>query len=73
MANSLIGLMFWRKTPVTFKWGNLAIRGIHSFLCRPFIAIYWNGNNVVEVKVVEPNQWNVKTSLPFDKLEEIPI
>jgi len=71
--NPLLGLMFWKSTPVTFIWKTAKIRGIHSFLCLPFTAIYWKDNSVVAIKEVQPNQWNVKPDVPFDKLEEIPL
>jgi uncharacterized membrane protein (UPF0127 family) len=67
------GLMFRKKSkPLLFIFKKLNNQPIHSFFCVPFIAIWFNGNKIVYVKLV--NLWKIseKPKVKFDKILEIP-
>jgi len=67
------GLMFKKKSePLLFIFKNKKKRAIHSFFCKPFIAIWFDGDKIVDVKKI--NSWNfsIRPIEKFDKLLEIP-
>ena len=67
------GLMFKQKSkPLLFVFKNKKRRAIHSFFCKPFIAIWFDGNRIIDVKVVNDWRFSIKPSEKFDKLLEIP-
>lgn len=67
------GLMFRRKSkPLLFVFKNRKIRAIHSFFCKPFIAIWFDENRIVDSKLVKSWRVSVKPKKKFDKLLEIP-
>ncbi len=67
------GLMFREKSkPLLFIFKKVGMRSIHSFFCKPFIAIWFDGDRVVDVKVVRKWKFSIKPSEKFDKLLEIP-
>src|SRR3989344_3077944 len=48
------GLMFRKKSkPLLFLFKKPVKISIHSFFCRPFIAIWFNKNKIVDVKKIE--------------------
>jgi len=70
-----IGMMF-QLTPAIlhfeFKEPNLI--PIHSAFCRKFFAIWLDErNNIIEIKLVKPFQFNIKPKKKFSKLIEIPF
>jgi len=68
------GLMFRRKSkPLLFIFNNSTSESIHSFFCVPFIAIWFDGKKIIDIKYVKPWKFYVKPSKKFDKLLEIPI
>ena len=68
------GLMFKKNSkPLLFVFKNAKKRAIHSFFCLPFIAIWFNGNEIVDVKSVNPWKFLIKPKEKFDKLLEIPL
>lgn len=67
------GLMFKEKSkPLLFVFKTKKKRAIHSFFCKPFIAIWFDGDGIVDVKKVKPWKFSIKPSEKFDKLLEIP-
>ncbi len=67
------GLMFGNdKKPLLFVFKNKKKRAIHSFFCKPFYAIWFNGDKIIGEKIVEGWRVNVKPVGDFDKLLEIP-
>ena len=67
------GLMFRKKSkPLLFIFKNKKRRPIHSFFCVPFIAIWFDGNKIIDVKKIMPWKFSVKPRDEFDKLLEIP-
>ena len=67
------GLMFRKKSPsLLFDFGKLCSEPIHSFFCVPFIAIWFDGDKIVDVKKVMPWKFSIKPVRKFDKLLEIP-
>lgn len=72
--NQGIGLMFKKKSkPLLFNFKKPVGISIHSFFCVAFIAIWFNGNKIVDVKYVPPWKIGIKPIRPFDKFIEIPI
>jgi uncharacterized membrane protein (UPF0127 family) len=68
-----IGLMFKRNSPpLLFTFRRPTKASIHSFFCQPFIAVWFNNNNIVDIKLIKPWHLSVKPDSRFDKLLEIP-
>lgn len=68
-----LGLMFgFNKRSLLFVFKNKKKRSIHSFFCKPFIAIWFDGEKIVDSKLVGPWRLSVKPDKKFDKLLEIP-
>ncbi|MEM3405753.1 MAG: hypothetical protein QW117_02130 [Candidatus Pacearchaeota archaeon] len=70
-----IGLMF-KKSPkkaLLFEFSSPVNRKIHSFFCKPFLAVWLNINNeIVEVKLI--NKLGIYSPKKnFCKLLEIPL
>jgi len=71
--NHMFGLMFRKKSkPLLFVFNRKKRRAIHSFFCVPFIAIWFNGKEIIEIKKIMPWKFSVKSKGKFDKLLEIP-
>ena len=67
------GLMFKENSkPLLFVFKNKKRRAIHSFFCKPFIAIWFDGDRIVDEKVVRGWKFSIKPKEKFDKLLEIP-
>ena len=67
------GLMFRKKSlPLLFYFNKATREPIHSFFCKPFFAIWFNGNKVIDGKLVNPWKLSIKPAEKFDKLLEIP-
>ena len=68
------GLMFRRKSkPLLFIFGKSVDQSIHSFFCKPFFAIWFNKNKIIEKRLVKSWGISVKPKEKFDKLLEIPV
>ena len=68
------GLMFRKKSPCLLFIFNKPVRqSIHSFFCQPFIAIWFNKNKIIELKIIKSWRFSIKPKEKFDKLLEIPI
>ncbi len=67
------GLMFRKKSPaLLFLYTKPKKQAIHSFFCIPFIAIWFNKNKIIKIKLVKPSNPSIKPKEKFDKLLEIP-
>ena len=66
--------MFKKNSPpLLFIFKKPTRQPIHSFFCKPFIAIWLNKKNqIIEIKKVKPNQLSIKPKQKFTKLLEIP-
>jgi uncharacterized membrane protein (UPF0127 family) len=68
------GLMFKPKETQAllfeFKKGRKAI---HSFFCKPFLAVWLLEGKIVDFRLVKPNLLYVIPNEDFDKLVEIPF
>ena len=68
------GLMFRKKSkPLLFIFNGKTKQAIHSFFCVPFIAVWFDGEKIVDAKFVKPWRFSVKPKEKFDKLLEIPV
>ena len=66
------GLMFKEKSkPLLFVFKSKKKRAIHSFFCKPFIAIWFDGERIIDVKKVKPWRFSIKPAEKFDKLLEV--
>ncbi len=63
---------FIPSKPLLFVFKNARRRVIHSFFCLPFVAIWFNGNKVVDVKLIRNWKLSIKPKENSDKLLEIP-
>jgi len=68
------GLMF-RKSPfpLLFYFNKTTRESIHSFFCKPFYAIWFLDNNIVDEKFIKPWVFWIQPKKKFNKLLEIPI
>jgi len=67
------GLMFRKKSkPLLFYFNKETREPIHSFFCKPFFAIWFNKNKIVDAKFVKSWKVSVKPLEKFDRLLEIP-
>ena len=68
------GLMFRKKSkPLLFIFGKQTKQAIHSFFCIPFVAVWFDGNDIIDIKIVKPWVAFIKPKKKFNKLLEIPI
>ncbi len=68
------GLMFKKTSiPLLFLFKKSRKRSIHSFFCEKFVAIWFDKNEIVDVKTVDPWRININPGKNFDKLLEIPL
>ncbi len=68
-----LGLMFRKDSlPLLFIFKNKKKRAIHSFFCKPFIAIWFDDNRIIDEKLVKPFCVSIKPKEKFNKLLEIP-
>ena len=66
------GLMFRRESkPLLFVFKSKKKRAIHSFFCKPFIAIWFDGDRIIEIKKIDNWRFSIKPKEKFDKLLEI--
>src|SRR3989344_3488609 len=67
------GLMFRRKSkPLLFIFNSKKLRTIHSFFCKPFVAVWFNDSKIIDIKILRKWRLNIKPVEKFDKLLEIP-
>lgn len=69
------GLMFRRKSkPLLFIFNKPTRQPIHSFFCKPFYAIWFDGDKIIDERLVEGWRIGIKPrgSAKFDRLLEIP-
>ena len=67
------GLMFRKKSkPLLFVFKNPTKQSIHSFFCRPFVAVWFYKAKIIDIKLVKPWKFFIKPRTKFDKLLEIP-
>ncbi|MAG02032.1 hypothetical protein CMI42_01735 [Candidatus Pacearchaeota archaeon] len=68
------GLMFRKKSiPLLFIFDSRNRSAIHSLFCVPFIAIWFDGDEIVDVKLIDYIGFFIKPSRRFDKLLEVPL
>ena len=71
--NKITGLMCRKNSPpLLFIFKKSVKTPIHSFFCKPFVAIWFNKNKVIDVKLVKPWRLSIKPDSKFDKILEIP-
>ena len=67
------GLMFRKKSPaLLFVFKKPLRMAIHSFFCKPFIAVWFIDDKIVDMKFVKPWKVHIKPKNSFNKLLEIP-
>ena len=67
------GLMFKKNSkPLLFVFKKLIKQSIHSFFCQPFIAIWFDNDKIVDVKLIKSWAVSIKPKEKFNKLLEIP-
>ena len=68
------GLMFRKKSkPLLFIFKKNSKEAIHSFFCIPFVAIWFNEKEIIDVKYVKPWKPYIVPGKSFDTLLEIPV
>lgn len=67
------GLMFRKKSPcLLFIFDKQKKIPIHSFFCKPFYAIWFDNDKIVDERLVKGWKVSVRPKSSFDKLLEIP-
>lgn len=73
LLSKLIGLMFKKKSmPLFFRFKKLKKISLHSFFCVEFIAIWFNKNKLVDIKLIKPWRLYVSNDKKSDGVLEIP-
>jgi len=68
------GLMFRKDSePIVLIFKNPTRRAIHSFFCKPFLAVWVREGRVIERRIVNPFSLSVKPREKFTHLFEIPL
>ncbi|MFH1358781.1 MAG: hypothetical protein ABIH37_02755 [archaeon] len=68
-----MGLMFRnRSKPLLFVFKNKKIRNIHSFFCKPFYAIWFDEDKIIDDKFVDSWIFSIGPDKRFNKLLEVP-
>ena len=68
------GLMFRKKSnPLLFIFDKYVNESIHSFFCKDFIAVWFDGTKIIDLKYVQPWKIYIQPRKKFDKLLEIPV
>ncbi len=66
------GLMFRKDSkPLVFNFNQLTRQSIHSFFCKPFLAIWLNNGKIVDKKIVKPFKVFIKPKDRFNILVEV--
>ena len=72
--NKYIGLMFQKKPQaLVFRFNKDTRTCIHSYFCKPFIAIWIKEKNIIGYKIIPPSVAEIKPPQSYDTLIEIPI
>ncbi len=74
--NRVFGFMFKKNPePLFFKMKKPSLAPIHSFFVkRPFLAIWLDEEDkIIEFKIINPRQNNIRPSKPFKTLLEISL
>lgn len=66
------GLMFKDENARALLF-DMTNSSIHSFFCKPFLAIWFNEGKIIEYKLIEPSRTGIKPEQDFDMLLEIPF
>lgn len=73
-TSKAVGLMFKNNSPpLLFIFKKPNNTRIHSFFCKPFIAIWFFENKIVDIRYIKPNKFSIKSKERFNKLLEIPF
>ncbi len=68
------GLMFKKNSPaLLFNFSKPCRKTIHSFFCRPFIAVWLLEGKVQEYRIINKWKFYIAPEKEFDKLLEIPL
>lgn len=68
------GLMFRRRSkPLLFVFNKSVNEPIHSFFCVHFIAVWFDGEKIVDLKSVKSWKPYILPKRKFDRLLEIPV
>ena len=71
--SQISGLMFKKNSlPLLFIFKKPKKISIHSFFCKKFIAIWFLGDTIVDMKIINSNKFSINSKNKFDKLLEIP-
>jgi len=76
VLNQARGLMFRSRefdNNLLFVFSGRRMRAIHSFFCKPFYAVWFDGENIVDEKLVDKWKLSIKPCGKFDRLLEIPV
>jgi len=67
------GLMFRRNSkPLLFTFNKPTRQPILSFFCKPFYAIWFEGDRIVDERLIDRWMINIRPECKFDRLLEIP-
>jgi len=68
------GLMFRKQSrPLLFIFKKPTRQSIHSFFCKPFLALWLYKGKIIDKKIVNPFSFSVNPRKPFTELVEIPL
>lgn len=68
------GLMFRKDShALLFIFRHKTRQSIHSFFCKPFVALWFDGEHIIDARVVNPWQFSISPASSFNRLLEIPV
>jgi len=67
------GLMFTGKNASALLFEFKKGKAIHSFFCKPFLAIWLYRGKIIDFKIVKPFVPMIKPEQDFDQLIEVPL
>ncbi len=70
-VNKMLGLMVYEDI-LLFRFSR-GRRAIHSFFCKPFVAVWFLEGKVIEIRKINSWDASISPSRDFDTLIEIPI
>lgn len=74
LFSKIKGLMFSHSSvPLLFIFTGKTKGNIHSFFCEPFVALWFDGDRIVDIQNIRYWKFSINPGKRYDKLLEIPL
>ncbi len=61
----------FNRKPLFFIFKSKKRRAIHSFFCKPFIAIWFDGEEIIHSRLIKGWKFSIRPKKKFNRLLEI--